>query len=145
MDMKKALVALDFKSNGQKVLDAGKNWAKAFEGKIVLLNVDPIELDSKSLEIEPVMAHHVDEIKQQILMRIKEVEEDLNDASIPFRHVLKSGIPHEKILEAAEDENIDVIFMGLNKHSAAYRFLIGSVADQVIKNTKIPVMLIPNS
>lgn len=142
--MKKVLVTLDFKGNGQKVLQAAKDWAKAFDGKIILLNVDPIELDNRSLEIEPVMAHRADEIKNQILLRIKSVEEELNDAAIPFRHVLKAGTPHEKILEVAEDENIDIIFMGLNKHSAAYRFLIGSVADHVIKKSHIPVMLIPN-
>ena len=142
--MKKALVTVDFKGNGQKVLTAAKNWAKAFDGKIILLNVDHIELDNRSLEIEPVMAHHADDIKHLILLRLKAIEDELNEAAIPFRHVLKSGTPHEKILEVAEDENIDVIFMGLNKHSAAYRFLIGSVADQVIKKSKIPMMLIPN-
>ncbi len=142
--MKKILVTLDFKKVSEKVLDVAKVWAKAFEGEIILVNVDPIELDNRSLEVEPVMSHHAEEIKNQILSNVQNVQESLSQNGVAVRHFLKSGTPHERILDVAESENVDLIIMGSNKHSAAYRFLIGSVADQVIKKTKIPVLLIPN-
>lgn len=142
--MKKVLVTLDFKEVSGKVLEAAKDWAKAFDGEIIILNVDPIELDNRSLEIEPVMSHRADDIKNQILSNVQAVENDLAVWGVNYRHILKSGSPQERILDVAESENVDLIIMGSNKHSAAYRFLIGSVADQVIKKSKTPVLLIPN-
>lgn len=142
--MRKVLVTLDFKGVSEKVLEAAKNWASAFDGEIIILNVDPIELDNRSLEVEPTASHRVDDIKNQILANVQKVEDDLKNAAVRFRPILKSGTPHERILDVAESENVDLIVMGSNKHSAAYRFLIGSVADQVIKKSKIPVLLIPN-
>lgn len=142
--MRKVLVTLDFKGVSEKVLDAAQTWAKVFEGEIIILNVDPIELDNRSLEIEPVMSHRADDIKNQILANVQMVEEKLSGAGVAVRHILKSGTPQDRILDVAESENVDLIVMGSNKHSAAYRFLIGSVADQVIKKSKIPVLLIPS-
>lgn len=142
--MKKVLVTLDFKEVSGKVLEAAKDWAKAFDGEIIILNVDPIELDNRSLEIEPVMSHRADDIKNQILSNVQAVENDLAVWGVNYRHILKSGSPQERILDVAESENVDLIIMGSNKHSTAYRFLIGSVADQVIKKSKTPVLLIPN-
>ncbi len=142
--MKKILVTLDFKKVSENVLDAAKVWAEAFDGEIILVNVDPIELDNRSLEVDPVMSHRADDIKNQILVNVQNAQDRLSQAGIKVRHLLKSGTPHERILDVAETESVDLIIMGSNKHSAAYRFLIGSVADQVIKKSKIPVLLIPN-
>lgn len=141
--MKKVLVTLDFKGNDSKLIEVAKEWGKAFEAEIILLNVDPIELDSKAIENDPIMAHRMEVIKDLTNESIQNVKGKLGGEIFRFKHVLKVGSPHEQILNAAHEENVDLIIMGSNKHSAAYRFLIGSVADLVVKKTSIPVLLVP--
>ncbi|MDD3771380.1 MAG: universal stress protein [Weeksellaceae bacterium] len=141
--MKKVLVTLDFKGNDSQLIETAKEWGRAFEAEIILLNVDPIEIDAKTVENDPIMAHRMESIKNLTYENIQNVEGKLGGEIFRFKHVLKTGSPHEQILNAAEEENVDLIIMGSNKHSAAYRFLIGSVADHVVKKSTIPVLLVP--
>lgn len=141
--MRKVLVTVDFKGKDSKALEVAKEWGRAFNGEIILLNVDPIEIDKQTIAIEPLMAHRADVINDLIEENVNEMEGKLGDDFFSFRHILKSGAPHEQILKVAEEEDVDLIIMGSNKHSGAYRFLIGSVADQVIKKANRPVLLVP--
>jgi|26BtaG_2_1085354.scaffolds.fasta_scaffold00108_7 nucleotide-binding universal stress UspA family protein len=141
--MKKILVTLDFKGNDSQLIEVAKEWGRAFEGEIILLNVDPIEIDAKAIETEPIMAHRMETIKDLVMENVENVEGKLGSEIYQFRHILRTGSPFEQILDVADSENVDVIIIGSNKHSAAYRFLIGSVADQVIKKSHIPVLLVP--
>lgn len=141
--MKRILVTLDFKGKDYKALEVAKDLGRAFDAEIILLNVDPIEVDKQVIAREPLMMQRAKAIQDIIEQNVQEVEGKLGTDIYNFRHVLKSGNPHEQILKVAKDEDVDMIIMGSNKHSGAYRFLIGSVADQVVKNTDIPVLLIP--
>lgn len=142
--MRKILVTLDFKGKDSKLLEAAKEYGRAFGAEIILLNVDPIKVESEIIQDSPVMVHRANTIQALIDESVQFAEGKLGGDVYNFRHVLKAGVPHEMILEVAEKEKVDLIIVGNNKHSAAYRFLIGSVADQVIKKSEIPVLLIPN-
>ena len=52
------------------------------------------------------------------------------------------GTPAEEILDYAEDNDIDLIMMGTHGLTGVKRFLIGSVAEKVLRHSKIPVMII---
>lgn len=141
--MRRILVTLDFKGKDYKALDFAKDLGRAFDAEIILLNVDPIEVDKQVLAKEPLMLQRAEVIKDLIMENVEDVEGKLGGDIYKFRHILKTGSPHEQILKVAKDEDVDLIIMGSNKHSGAYRFLIGSVADQVIKKTNTPVLLVP--
>jgi len=56
--------------------------------------------------------------------------------------VFLRGTPAEEILDYAEDNDIDLIMMGTHGLTGVKRFLIGSVAEKVLRHSKIPVMII---
>ena len=56
--------------------------------------------------------------------------------------VLEFGDPDEVILEYTETENVDRIVMGSHCRSGAERFLLGSVAERVVKRAPVPVMIV---
>lgn len=141
--MRRILVTLDFKGKDYKAIDVAKDLGRAFDAEIILLNVDPIEVDKQVIAQEPLMMQRAKVIQDIIEENVQEVEGKLGADIYNFRHILKTGSPHEQILKVAKEEDVDMIIMGSNKHSGAYRFLIGSVADQVVKNTSIPVLLVP--
>lgn len=49
--------------------------------------------------------------------------------------------PADGILEIAASEDIDVIVMGGRKHTPAMKAILGSVAQETILNTEIPVVV----
>lgn len=64
------------------------------------------------------------------------------DIGVSVEPVYLKGIPAEKILEYAEKSNIDLIVMGTQGLTGIKRFLIGSVAENVLRHSKVPVMII---
>ena len=64
------------------------------------------------------------------------------DAGIKVEPVYLKGSPAEKILEYAEENNIDLIVMGTQGLTGIKRFLVGSVAENVLRHSKVPVMII---
>ncbi|MDQ2052417.1 universal stress protein [Natronolimnohabitans sp. A-GB9] len=56
--------------------------------------------------------------------------------------VLEFGEPDAIILEYAEERDVDRIVMGSHCRSGAERFLLGSVAETVVKRAPAPVMVV---
>ncbi len=63
----------------------------------------------------------------------------------PIRPALKEGDPAEVILQDAEKQQVDMLILGHRKHPFLERLLLGSVAEEVVKRSTIPTLLIPIS
>jgi nucleotide-binding universal stress UspA family protein len=70
------------------------------------------------------------------------VEKLGKEAGVKVEPVFLKGIPAEKILEYAEESNIDLVVMGTQGLTDVKRFLIGSMAENVLRHSKVPVMII---
>ncbi len=64
------------------------------------------------------------------------------ESGVKVNPVYLKGIPAEKILEYAEENDIDLIVMGTQGLTGIKRFLIGSVAENVLRHSKVPVMIV---
>jgi len=56
--------------------------------------------------------------------------------------VLVEGDAAHEILEFAKQSNIDMIIMGTLGRGGLDRFLLGSVADKVVRHSKISVLVV---
>ncbi len=54
---------------------------------------------------------------------------------------IRQGIAYEKILEEAEEKGIDLIVIASLGRSGIAKYFIGSVARNVLKGSKCPVLL----
>lgn len=70
------------------------------------------------------------------IMKIGEV------SGVEVRGVLLEGYPSSEIIDFAENNNIDLIVMGTLGATGLERFLIGSVAEKVVKGSKVPVLVV---
>jgi nucleotide-binding universal stress UspA family protein len=57
----------------------------------------------------------------------------------------KFGEPGPEIVEFVEDENIDLVAMATHTRSGLSRLLLGSVAEYVLRNVSVPVLLLRSS
>jgi nucleotide-binding universal stress UspA family protein len=62
--------------------------------------------------------------------------------SIRASYMAVVGDPARSIMQAARKENIDLIVMTTHGKSGIKRALLGSVADEVIRNSKKPVLVV---
>lgn len=63
-------------------------------------------------------------------------------SGVEVRGVLLEGYPSSEIIDFAENNNIDLIVMGTLGATGLERFLIGSVAEKVVKGSKVPVLVV---
>ncbi len=60
--------------------------------------------------------------------------------SLPVTHLLEEGNPADVIVRVAEDTHSDLIVMGTHGRNGLSRFLIGSVAEKVVRNAPCLVL-----
>jgi nucleotide-binding universal stress UspA family protein len=56
--------------------------------------------------------------------------------------VVKRGIPVDVIIETAEKGRCDLIVMGTHGHGGLTQMMLGSTAQKVLKQSKIPVLVV---
>lgn len=66
-----------------------------------------------------------------------------NQRGLAGYHIIhRSGKPAAEIVAAAEQAQADLIIMGRYRQSTPMEWLTGSVPDQVLRNTRLPVLIV---
>jgi universal stress protein A len=98
---------------------------------IVLHVIDAPVAYGDMIVVEPA-GHRVD-----LLRQLRELR---GPQSIPVMHRLEEGVPAKVIVRVAEELHCDLIVMGTHGRHGLSRFLIGSVAEQVVRNAPCLVL-----
>jgi nucleotide-binding universal stress UspA family protein len=76
-------------------------------------------------------------------LEVQRIAEELTSEEVgTVRTLLEPGHPEATILEVAEREGVDLIVMSTHGRSGVKRTVLGSVADQVARNARCPVLLV---
>ncbi len=89
-------------------------------------------------------------LKEKILALIQDegrqaiefVQDRAQVMSVPCNKIIAQGNPGEELLKAARDQEADLLVMGKIGRTAVEKFLLGSVAEKVVLQSTIPVLLI---
>lgn len=139
--LKKILWVTDFSDEAQDGLISADLFAKTFEAELLALHVVPDfspALYNTATAIEGELVRRVDVIKNDAAEHLDSISKA---EDISFRSLVKEGNAAKKIIETAEEENVDLIVMGRKGMSALERIFIGSVANQVLRNSRVPLLL----
>jgi nucleotide-binding universal stress UspA family protein len=135
---------LDGSTLSEAVLPHVKKLARALNVEIVLLYVEvspaPVfDLHESPLTPQPeeVKIMHADEKNY-----LKTVCAKLENEGLRVTYLLRDGMVAEAIMDAAETMQADLIAMTTRGRTGMLRLLLGSVVEQVVQCSKIPVMLI---
>ncbi|NQT73744.1 MAG: universal stress protein [Chloroflexi bacterium] len=144
---KKIVVCLDGSSLAEKILPYVTEGAVRFNTKVILLRVLDVPSTVAWIEGTPPDTEIVTEESQQDK---KEVEEYLESVATSMRErdldvecvILHRISPDEAILEYAGENDVDIIAMTTHGRSGMARTLLGSVADSVVRQSRLPVLVI---
>jgi len=64
------------------------------------------------------------------------------DLSVGYEHRLMIGTPAGAIVHMAEKEGVDMIVMPTHGRTGLLRMLMGSVAEEVVRKAKCPVLTV---
>ena len=138
---RKILLPLDGSPLAEQAFPHAAALAEHFQSKLILLKV-LVPLD-KNLSLPPgavkIAEAATRELANQYLDR---VAARIQDKGFHITTVTVPGRPHEKIVQFAETESVDIVVMCTRGQSGLSRWLMGSVADRVARSVNVPVLLI---
>ena len=143
---KKVLFCTDFSENSDTALDYAFGVAKRDEGMLYILHVIPSNPHQSFSEI-----YLTEEDQKRIQAAIKEdLDKRYEDQYLSqikdkakVEIVTKSGREDEEILKFTQKQNIDIIVIGTHGRTGIEHVFFGSVAEKIIRNSPVPVFVIP--
>jgi nucleotide-binding universal stress UspA family protein len=137
MQAKNILVATDFSEASEAALQLATSLARETGATIHLVHVRKphslYRVDAKYGEVPPFP--ELDDL-QPVLEKVVP-----SDPSVPCRHWLSSSdYVAKKILQLADENHADLIMMGTHGRTGISRMLMGSVAAEVLRQAKCPVL-----
>ena len=150
--MKKILVALDYSPSAQSVAEVGYNLAKATNGEVLLIHIVADINYYSSMAYSPIMGFSgytfpdialdvVNDLEAESLRFLNESKRHLGGENIEVKVV--DGETGPAILKAAKDYGADVIVMGSHGRSGLGKLIMGSVAENVMHNSEVPLLVVP--
>lgn len=139
--LKKILWATDFSDEAQEALLYTDVFAKAFKAKIIALHVVPdfsAALYDAAYVIRGELAKRVAFVKNEAKKKMEALKKA---KGIPFKIIVEEGSAAKKIIEIANKEKVDLIVIGRRGMSAIEKLFIGSVANHVLRNSSVPILV----
>lgn len=138
---KNILIATDGSENTCRAVTYGIEIAKLSGATVHAIYV----VDTSSFSSVPMDAGW--EAMYQILKKegekaVSKVKEIGESSGVIVEEVLFEGHPSDEIINFAKENEIDLIVMGTLGKSGIDRFLLGSVAEKVVRNSSVPVMVV---
>lgn len=139
---KKILVPLDGSKTAEGVLPHARALARSEGAEIILLNAAA----NPALEFafsDPAIAERVVEDQEKSAKQYSaDIERQLKADGFKVSSILREGAAADVILKVAEETGADVIAMSTHGRTGPAHWLLGSVADRVVRSSHIPVLLI---
>jgi nucleotide-binding universal stress UspA family protein len=138
---KRILVPLDGSTLAEQALPHAVAQAERFEAELVLLQVLEVVVGAPGIW-QPTVKQT--EAKMKVLAQeyLERVAASVRERGVPVQTKTIEGRPHTKIAEYAEANQVDLIVMCARGQSGLSRWLMGSVADRVVRGADVPVLLV---
>ena len=142
--MKNILVTINFEKNEKLLIDKAFQLAESFNSKLWLIHIAAPDPDFVGYEVGPqyIRDCRATELRKEHKL-LQEYSNGLKAKGVDSEGLLVQGATIEMIIEESKKLNIDLIITGHHKRDFFYNAFVGSVSSQIIKKSKIPVLIVP--
>lgn len=138
---KKILLPTDGSTYADQEVERVENLISE-DGEIIVLSVAG-RLTSSAFQSRKKVRKVNDKLKRDAHKFVDNMAAKFDDDLNVTKMVL-TGFAAETINEVAEKEGVDLIVISASGKSGIHRFVLGSVAEKVLKNTNVDVLLVHN-
>lgn len=143
VEIKKILFPCDFREDFSKIIPYVRSVSQKYNGKISLIHVVQ---DIHRWGTGYLPHRSMDDLQKEALEEAEKAmdkvcEQHFADYSDLQRKVV-SGDPADEILKTIETDGIDMIIMGTHGRKSLEHVIWGSVAENVVKRSPVPVLTV---
>jgi nucleotide-binding universal stress UspA family protein len=136
------LVPLDGSELAEVVLPYAKELAGRLDIELILLHV----FDPHSSESQFMCQAYIERAAEIAKTRSREVQTKTGvtpeGKPVEARGEVVTGHPAEEIIRYASEKNIDLILIATHGRTGVRRWVLGSVADKVLRASEVPIWLV---
>lgn len=140
LNVHRIVVPVDFTETSETALDYAIELAKKFGSSITVLHAYEIPVfgfPDGALIATADVAANISSAAQQALGRMVDARQN---TGVAVEAILRDGVAWEEINRVAEERKADLIVLGTHGRRGLARALLGSVAENVIRTAKVPVL-----
>ena len=145
--MKKILIAYDGSDASKKAIDMALQCANKTD-ELILLTVIPAELIESSFTKMLLPTIDLSDMiksgsfKEKALETINKVAKEFEDQVKKVDTYVEAGDAADEILMSAKKFDVDLIVVGYKGYGKEGRFLLGSVADKIVRHASKSVLVV---
>lgn len=141
------VIAIDFSENASDAVNAAREAIRHRPAaRLHLLHVvpdvfhTPWMVESAGVDFEAIQQRWIEEAEQKLVMLAASLALD----PLHVTTTVGVGSPAAEIVRYASERPADLIVLGSHGHGLIRRFMLGSVADRVIRHATCPVLVVPH-
>lgn len=139
-DVDRILAPVDFSDSSRKALQTAKEWGRLYGASLDVLHVVPEALHpafyvggvQSIYDMQP-------DIEEKVQERLDAFVADTDGPDVEIRSHVQVGNASSDIVAFA-DEEIDLLTMSTHGRTGLDRFLLGSVAEKIVRHAQCPVI-----
>lgn len=128
------LIPTDGSQGAQAAIEHGLEIAQQSEATVHALYVVDTRVSRSGPLLEP--------LRQEGREAVRDVEVAGAQASLDVITEIVEGVPAEEILDYSATHGIDLVVMGTQGRTGVDRFVMGSVAERVVRQSPVPVLTV---
>ena len=142
-EMKRLLVGLDGSISSEHILPYARALGKGFECELLLLSV-PAVPEGKDYRASSEVVERIRHKAENNMRRfLQAVARSLRKDRLKVRTLVKGSKPARTVVEVSEKENMDLIMITSRGRGRLDLLLMGSVAEEIVRETNKPVFMMP--
>jgi len=147
--LNKMMICLDGSKLAEKIIPVMTDIAKCFAGTVVLFQAidEPTTYLSTSLpsansDASDILQSKAEDEENRALGYLSKIAKPLRDEGLDIECATLMGEPSKAILHYARENAVKLIAIATHGHGGLKRMFFGSVADKVLMESSVPVLVI---
>ncbi|AEM56978.1 universal stress protein [Haloarcula hispanica N601] len=133
------LLPTDGSSGAEAAIEPTGALASATDATVHLVSV----VDTRSLGIDVGSSVIVDELESVATDAVGDASDRLSGMGVEtVETAITHGVPYRAILDAIEEADADLVVIGTHGRTGIDRYLLGSVAEKLVRTSPVPVMTV---
>jgi nucleotide-binding universal stress UspA family protein len=154
MKITKILIGVDDSKYAEYAAAYGFDLAHKFDAAVGLVNiVEPAMMPQTGAGADPFLGVQTNGAEQLELMDIQKTQAESTverfikqfAGDMQVSHFTNYGSTSDGILQCTAEFGADLIVLGTHSRSGLDRLLMGSVAEDVVRHSEVPVLVVPFS
>lgn len=135
------VIATDGSESARRGIRTALDIATRFDATVhAVYVVDTNEIESSPASVRDQLEAAIESAGEEALDTVRAEADDLGGPEVVS--AIREGNPATEIIEYAEDVDADVIAMGTRGRHGEHAFLLGSVAEAVVRRAPMPVLTV---